>query len=169
MRPFPLLHATKVFILAIVLSFGATDFSTARDINERTIYRRGHNDRPHESRPILSGTNRYRNDFRHERRVERRREYRQERRWQADRRRNRRHDVVREYRGNRDWQRTYGGDGFPSPVPGIGTYAGGLSAWRDPGNGIYFSRNNDGYFDYGDVNIDVDLGAYLGRPQILDV
>ncbi|MCA1492611.1 hypothetical protein [Sinorhizobium alkalisoli] len=28
----------------------------------------------------------------------------------------------------------------PSVIPGIGTYAGNLSAYRDEGNGIYFSR-----------------------------
>ena len=38
----------------------------------------------------------------------------------------------------------YLGYGLPSPVSGIGTYAGNLSAFREEGNGIFFSRE-DGY------------------------
>ncbi|MCG5481658.1 MAG: hypothetical protein KK478_21920, partial [Ensifer alkalisoli] len=34
----------------------------------------------------------------------------------------------------------YGSYDVPSVIPGIGTYAGNLSAYRDEGNGIYFSR-----------------------------
>lgn len=42
----------------------------------------------------------------------------------------------------------YGGDGFPDTIGGIGTYAGGISAYRDPGNGIYFSQEgNYRYYD----------------------
>lgn len=33
-----------------------------------------------------------------------------------------------------------GGYDFPSVVPGLGTYAGSLSAYQEPGNGIYFSQ-----------------------------
>lgn len=182
MRPFPLLNATKVLILAMVLGFGVTDVSIARDIDQRTIYRRGHNDRNIESRTVLSGKNRYRRDYRNDhwrndgwrgdrwRNADRRFDRRYERRF--DRRFDRRHDFVRDYRRNRDRMPYYDyGDGgnFPSPVPGIGTYAGGISAWRDPGNGIYFSQDNYGGYGYGDVNIDVDLGAYMNRPRVLDV
>ncbi|HXV29181.1 MAG TPA: hypothetical protein VD840_02515, partial [Sinorhizobium sp.] len=38
---------------------------------------------------------------------------------------------------------SYGGYDLPSVVPGLGTYAGNLSAFRDEGNGIYFSRTGD--------------------------
>jgi hypothetical protein len=34
----------------------------------------------------------------------------------------------------------YGGYDLPSVIPGLGTYAGSLSAYREQGNGIYFSR-----------------------------
>ncbi|WEX77222.1 hypothetical protein PYH37_005611 [Sinorhizobium numidicum] len=45
----------------------------------------------------------------------------------------------------------YGGYDFPSVTPGIGTYAGGISAFREEGNGIYFSR--DGGYGYFAENI----------------
>ncbi len=35
----------------------------------------------------------------------------------------------------------YGGDGLPSYIGGIGTYAGGIAGIRDRGNGIYFSMD----------------------------
>ncbi|MDW9639158.1 hypothetical protein [Sinorhizobium meliloti] len=41
---------------------------------------------------------------------------------------------------------SYGSYDFPTPIPDIGTYAGGLSAFREEGNGIYFSR--DGGYAY---------------------
>lgn len=42
----------------------------------------------------------------------------------------------------------YGGDGFPDTIGGIGTYAGGISAYRNPGNGIYFGQEgNYRYYD----------------------
>jgi hypothetical protein len=34
-----------------------------------------------------------------------------------------------------------GGDGLPSIIPGVGTFAGGISAMRVRGNGIYFSSD----------------------------
>ncbi|MFP5077515.1 hypothetical protein ACLE20_09420 [Rhizobium sp. YIM 134829] len=52
-----------------------------------------------------------------------------------------REDVARAYRGD-DYDRAddwYGGADFPSVIPGSGTYAGGLRAWVEPGNGTYFS------------------------------
>lgn len=46
----------------------------------------------------------------------------------------------------------YGGDGFPDPIGSIGTYAGGISAYRDPGNGFYFSQEgNYRYYDDGQL------------------
>ncbi|MDQ0317936.1 hypothetical protein QO002_000074 [Pararhizobium capsulatum DSM 1112] len=180
MRPTSLLSATKVLATVIVLIFGMVDLAAARDIGERTIYRRGHYDRlshsrPDHSRPEFLSRNRHRYDDRHDRHSDRRFAHRRDRQWRADNRRDRRYDrpreFVREYSGPRGRGNVtiYGGDGFPSPIPGIGTYAGGLSAWRDPGNGIYFSNENYGSYGYGDVSIDVDLGAYMGGPQILDV
>ncbi|HEV7319297.1 MAG TPA: hypothetical protein VGO04_11885 [Ensifer sp.] len=45
----------------------------------------------------------------------------------------------------------YGGDEFPDIIPGIGTYVGGISAYVDVGNGIYFSQEGDyRYADEGD-------------------
>lgn len=35
---------------------------------------------------------------------------------------------------------SYGGYDLPSVIPDLGTYAGNLSAYRDQGNGIYFSQ-----------------------------
>ncbi|OCP18116.1 MULTISPECIES: hypothetical protein [unclassified Ensifer] len=44
----------------------------------------------------------------------------------------------------------YGGDGLPDTIGSIGTYVGGISAYRDPGNGIYFSQEgNYRYYDDG--------------------
>ncbi|GAK71320.1 hypothetical protein RRU01S_16_00830 [Agrobacterium rubi TR3 = NBRC 13261] len=36
----------------------------------------------------------------------------------------------------------YGGDGLPSHIGGVGTYAGGISAIRAPQNGIYFAADD---------------------------
>lgn len=44
-------------------------------------------------------------------------------------------------------QPVYGGDGLPSIIPGLGTYAGSISALRVRGNGIYFHIDDMG----GDV------------------
>ncbi|WP_077968113.1 hypothetical protein [Ensifer adhaerens] len=52
----------------------------------------------------------------------------------------------RDYRPN-----YYGGDEYPDIIPGIGTYVGGISAYVDVGNGIYFSQEGDyGYADEAD-------------------
>ena len=52
----------------------------------------------------------------------------------------------RDYRPN-----YYGGDEYPDVIPGIGTYVGGISAYVDVGNGIYFSQEGDyGYADEAD-------------------
>ncbi len=36
-------------------------------------------------------------------------------------------------------------DGYVTTVPSIGSYAGGISAYPQPGNGIYFTLQNNGY------------------------
>ncbi|WP_149739153.1 hypothetical protein [Rhizobium sp. RU20A] len=40
-------------------------------------------------------------------------------------------------------QPIHGGNGLPSVVPGIGTYTGGLSAVRIPGNGVYIQVDHN--------------------------
>ncbi|OCP12760.1 hypothetical protein BC374_14315 [Ensifer sp. LC13] len=52
----------------------------------------------------------------------------------------------------------YGGDEFPDIIPGIGAYVGGISAYVDLGNGIYFSQEGD--YRYAD-----DSG-YAPPPQV---
>lgn len=51
----------------------------------------------------------------------------------------------------RDYRQSYyGGDEYPDTIPGIGTYVGGISAYVDLGNGIYFNQEGDyGYADDG--------------------
>ncbi|MCA1443333.1 hypothetical protein I6F07_24555 [Ensifer sp. IC4062] len=53
---------------------------------------------------------------------------------------------------------SYGGDDFPSVTPGIGTYAGGISAFRQEGNGIYFRQ-------YGNYNY-LTEGATASTPPL---
>ncbi|MCA1407467.1 hypothetical protein I6F26_27120 [Ensifer sp. IC3342] len=55
--------------------------------------------------------------------------------------------------GSYDGVGSYGGDNFPSVTPGIGTYAGGISAFRQEGNGIYFSQYGN-YSDYAGGAVD---------------
>lgn len=45
--------------------------------------------------------------------------------------------------GQRD-KSFYGGDGLPTYIRGVGTYAGGMSGVRDRGNGIYFAIEGQG-------------------------
>ncbi|MEI2299214.1 hypothetical protein [Ensifer sp. MJa1] len=52
---------------------------------------------------------------------------------------------------------SYGGDDFPDSISGIGTYGGGISAYSDPGNGIYI--NVEGNYVYSDD------GDYTQPPQ----
>ncbi|HEV7306228.1 hypothetical protein [Ensifer sp.] len=63
-------------------------------------------------------------------------------------------------------QGVYGGDEFPDIIPGIGTYVGGISAYVDVGNGIYFSQEGD--YRYAD---DGGLAppAEVNRGKIIDV
>jgi hypothetical protein len=51
-----------------------------------------------------------------------------------------RRDRKQGFHGSRD---VVGGDGLPSIVGGVGTFAGGISAVRLKGNGIYFASNVD--------------------------
>ncbi|NRP69441.1 hypothetical protein ILFOPFJJ_00307 [Ensifer psoraleae] len=61
---------------------------------------------------------------------------------------------------------SYGGDDFPSVTPGIGTYAGGISAFRQEGNGIYFRQyGNSGYFGEDAI----DAAPPLKRAKIIVV
>ncbi|WEX88938.1 hypothetical protein PZN02_001466 [Sinorhizobium garamanticum] len=61
---------------------------------------------------------------------------------------------------------SYGGDDFPSVTPGIGTYAGGISAFRQEGNGIYFSQyGNYNYLTEGAA----DPAPPLNRAKIIVV
>ncbi|MDK1377199.1 MULTISPECIES: hypothetical protein [unclassified Sinorhizobium] len=61
---------------------------------------------------------------------------------------------------------SYGGDDFPSVTPGIGTYAGGISAFRQEGNGIYFSQyGGDNYYTEGAI----DPAPPLKRAKIIVV
>lgn len=53
----------------------------------------------------------------------------------------------------------YGGDDFPDYIPGIGTYAGGISAFRVPGNGIYFNRDRNDRYRY------VDDAEFAPQPR----
>ena len=50
--------------------------------------------------------------------------------------------------GKQHQQRSfYGGNGLPSYIRGLGTYAGSVSGVRARGNGIYFAVNGQGYSD----------------------
>lgn len=61
---------------------------------------------------------------------------------------------------------SYGGDDFPSVTPGIGTYAGGISAFRQEGNGIYFRQyGNYNYLTEGAT----DPAPPLNRAKIIVV
>ena len=56
--------------------------------------------------------------------------------------------TARHFRADQDREHSVsrhelvGGDGLPSILPGIGTYAGAVSAAGERGNGIYFSADN---------------------------
>lgn len=46
----------------------------------------------------------------------------------------------------------YDGDEFPGNIPGLGAYGGGISAYVDLGNGMYFNQEgNYGYADEGEL------------------
>jgi hypothetical protein len=59
-----------------------------------------------------------------------------------------------------------GGYDFPSGIPGLGTYAGNLSAYQQPGNGIYFSQA--GSYSYF-AEDDVEPASPAERPKIIVV
>lgn len=56
----------------------------------------------------------------------------------------------------------YGGDGLPSYIGGIGTYAGGIAGIRDRRNGIYFAMDRLSNEDRVFINRTI-------RPRIIDV
>ncbi|WP_156392507.1 hypothetical protein [Rhizobium sp. Root482] len=180
MRSFTLPHPTKAMvaaclaILSALVILSASSFAEARDRGEGHFKRRGH-DRPHHQRQeAISGINADRHHRHRDRDVwlsgrnaERHFDRRDDR--YSDRRhfdRDRRPDsriVIREYRdrsGRRDDE-----SNFPSQSRG-GTYFGGLSAWTDPGNGIYFSSERGGY-GYG--TYDGETVYPPSRPKIIHV
>ncbi|WP_068955307.1 hypothetical protein [Pararhizobium polonicum] len=175
MRPIIMPNATKVLIMAVALILPFADFAEARDRNGEGHFVRRHHERPQHDRPqhnrqeAISGISadhhhrRNRNVRLSGRSAERRHV---ERDYVRDRRPNRQ-IVVREYRRNDSnyWEPAYGGDGFPSKTRG-GTYFGGLSAWTDPGNGIYFRSERDAY-GYYPGNTDQDYRN--PRPKIITV
>lgn len=167
MRPNNLSNATKVLIAIFALGFLFTDFAEARDRSgDRHFIRRHHHERG--DREVLSGIN---VDSRLDRRRHRnvrlaglnasRRHF--ERRYAPSQR----IIVLREYPDQRVNYRqpAYGGGDFPSATLG-GTYFGGLSAWTDPGNGMYFYSQRGGYGYYSGA-ADTDYRA--PRAKIIRV
>jgi hypothetical protein len=83
-------------------------------------------------------------------------------------RRDDRHRDNGDHGGGRYGDRGYsggayvGGDGLPSIIPGVGTFAGGLSAMRVRGNGIYFSS------DLGSTG-DADRRSLPLQPKIIHI
>jgi len=170
MRPITLSNATKVLIAVFALSFPLADFAEARDRydGERHFIRRHHHER--RDREVLSGINvdsRLLHFNRRDRNVRLsginadRRYF--ERRFGF----HRRPVVVREYRrpDRNYWESAYGGNALPSATSG-GTYFGGLSAWSDPGNGMYFYSERGGYGYYSGAT-DSDYRA--PRAKIIHV
>ncbi|WP_438751503.1 hypothetical protein [Pararhizobium sp. O133] len=183
MRAFTLLNATKVSITALALVVSLTGFADARDRHgDRNHHRRPqHHAQQHRDRTeTLSGVtagHRHHHDRRDRRHVKRKGEYRLvgrtdyhrrgeyrygETRFSPDRRPNRR-IIPRQYRGdNRNyWEPAYReGTG--------GAYLGGLSAWREPGNGTYFSSERYGY-DHGYQPYEDNNGYRGHRAKIIHV
>jgi len=173
MRPITLSNATKVLVAAFALILSFADFAEARDRydGERHFIRRHHHVR--RDREVLSGINvdsrllHFNRRNRHVRLsgINADRRY-FERRFGFHRRPDHR-IVVREYRGpdRNYWESAYGGNAFPSATSG-GTYFGGLSAWSDPGNGMYFYSERGGYGYYSGAT-DSDYRA--PRAKIIHV
>ncbi|ASY58424.1 hypothetical protein [Sinorhizobium sp. CCBAU 05631] len=59
-----------------------------------------------------------------------------------------------------------GGYDFPSDIPGLGTYAGNLSAYEDVGTGIYFSQTGSYSYVAGD---NLEAAPPAERPKIIVV
>ncbi len=150
MRAFQPLHATKVLIALCLLVFSFAGFAEAGDRGRRDI-RRHHHARNHDLLPNYM-TRAYRNDHHRFERRHARRDWRHH-----DRRNDRR--VVRHH------HRTRHRDGFPSNVRG-NAYFGGISAWRDGRNGIYFSREGYGYGVYDN---DIGRDDHRRRGKIINV
>ncbi|HTO30338.1 MAG TPA: hypothetical protein VL202_04030 [Pararhizobium sp.] len=171
MRAFTLLNATKVSITTLALVVSLTGFADARD--RHGDRNQNHNRRPHHQQhrdrsETLSGVtvgHRHHDSDRHggkNRLVGRTDYHHREQRFAHNRRPNRR-IILREYRGDNrnDWEPAYReGTG--------GAYLGGLSAWRDPGNGTYFSSERYGY-DYGYQPYEDNSGYPDHRAKIIHV
>lgn len=152
MRPFITSSIITVLIAALVTILSLTGFAQARDRGKDGHFIR----RSHHERQVRDRTETFYSGTRGRHRGYERRHGRKflsgrtaDRRLDRDRRSGRR-DMVRDYRRSRSgvWSSGYGGDDFPSQANG-GTYFGGLSAWRDPGNGTYFhSERYDGGYGY---------------------
>lgn len=155
MRAFQPLHATKVLIALCLLAFSFVGFAEASD-RGRHHDKRQHHSRNHEQRSDFH--NRIYNKDRT--RVERRH-------LRRDWRHHDRRDDRRIVRNHRRHDRNHRRDDFPSNIQGD-AYFGGLSAWRDGRNGIYFSRENYGYDTYGYDN-DISRNDYRKRGKIIYV
>lgn len=159
--------------------YGRHHRDRSETITSRDARRYDRDGRRH-GRDRLSGRSEYR---RHDdRRISRERRF--DRRVPEYRERaNRRRNEIREYRerayAHRDRERGryrsdrrsgyYYRDEFPSRT-GAGTYFGGLSAWRDPGNGTYFhSERYDRYDDRAYGYDDRDEGYRSNRTKIIRV
>ncbi|WP_275785600.1 hypothetical protein [Pararhizobium gei] len=164
MRPNRLMNAAKILmaICAVMLSF--SEFAEARDRHRgdhqiRRHHREQHSYQLHhrKSREVSSGVRigeyRWRRPHRDHRsdRVGNRHHFQTQhhrRDWRE------RRGTIRDYRAVRFQGSSYGSDDFPSGAGG-GTYFGGLSAWQDRGNGIYFQSERNAYDYEGDEMTDV--------------
>lgn len=128
--------ATKVLVAILALLMCLTGQTYAGD--------RGRNDARHrDGRQTEYETRTYNIGKSH---IDRKR---MRRNWRHHERRDHR-QVMRDHRDHRRHDRRHRDD-FPSTVQG-NTYSGGLSAWRDGRNGIYFRSEGYGYEPYDDGN-----------------
>jgi len=155
MRAFYSWHATKVLIALCLLAFSFAGFAEAGERGRHHV-KRPHHSRNYDNRLEVQ-TRAYTTDHRRFERRHARRDWRQH-----DRRDERR--IVRNHRRH---DRNHRRDDFPSNIQGD-AYFGGLSAWRDGRNGIYFSRENDGYDAYG-YDTDTSRTDYRRRGKIIYV
>ncbi|WP_081158934.1 hypothetical protein [Ensifer aridi] len=167
-------HATKVLVLAFALAMPvsvpvrADDNSGFGNVETRTRHIRLKHRLPHHAWRRWHGGHRFFAGRRRHRSVmsgfddfpafssqglpevqTRTRHVRLKHRWPQYARRKWKHGAVIIINGGGYGSADYGSYGsydFPTPIPDIGTYAGGLSAFREEGNGIYFSR--DGGYRY---------------------
>ena len=174
MRPFTLPHATKVVVAACIALFTAGSLAEARDRGDGHFNRRDRERPRHERHEAISGINadryhrhrdRNRDVWLSGRNTERRHF---DRRFDRDYRSDRLSEsriVVRQYRDRDRSGRQHDNGDFPTQQQG-GTYFGALSAWADPGNGIYFRSERGGY-GYGTYDGETDYRP--SRPKIIHV